>query len=882
MVKKIISEFNRSKLLSQFALFSGLKRGFTLVEVIVSISIIGILATIVVISYSGWQTTIVKTELKNDLTAAATAMENYRIFNNGYPTSVPSTFTPSPQIIVSGGSIDGGLTFCLDAISSKNSSVHFYSDSSHSVKPGSCGLASPINLVATTLSNNTINLTWGVVTNAINYELQRDINSAFTNAITIATPTGNSASSSGLTQATTYYYRIDVITASGTSVWSSTASATTIAINTPTLTATAPSTTSINLSWTTITNATNYVLQRDTNASFTTAVQIASQTGTTFTSSGLTQGNAYYYRVNDVQPDGTSGWSNTASAITTITAPSAPTVVASTVGPTTTYTWSSTCPAGTTARYEYTYYTSAGYNSGWIANTTGSFAATTSTVGYTYSLFAHTQCYTAFATSVGWGASSSAVAYYRSMVAQAAPAMTVALNGANVLATISPAVTCASGTIQYGIRSRTNDGTWGLYSDWSSTTTASQAASDGVKYGYQAQDRCYIDATNAPSATVIGAESTYIDPIATPAAPVVSASTVGPTTTYTWSSTCPVGTTARYEYTYYTSAGYNSGWIANATGSFAATTSSGGYTYSLIAHTQCYTAFTTSIGWSASSSAVAYYRPIALTAIAISGTTTIGSVLTAVATPSGATVTYEWQYSHNSNGGGYTGIPGATTSTYTLSLHDVGTYFRVIATATGSYAGIQTSTPSAIVSDPNWLRIVGSNGSTGHYVWAKANLNVGTMVTGATAQTNNGILEKYCYNNTESNCTTYGGLYQWNEAMQYVTTSDAQGICPAGSHVPDENEWRFLIEMEVIITYPQTAGIQLKPGGTSGLNIPLAGHRDINGSFVDLSSYARLWASLESSPSTNAWLLYLYSGSDAANEGTADKGLGYSVRCIVN
>ncbi|MBI4646978.1 MAG: hypothetical protein HY738_10410 [Bacteroidia bacterium] len=52
-------------------------------------------------------------------------------------------------------------------------------------------------------------------------------------------------------------------------------------------------------------------------------------------------------------------------------------------------------------------------------------------------------------------------------------------------------------------------------------------------------------------------------------------------------------------------------------------------------------------------------------------------------------------------------------------------------------------------------------------------------------QTNNGIAEKYCYSNNSSNCDTYGGLYEWNEMMQYAV-SDAQmtgttkGICPTG------------------------------------------------------------------------------------------------------
>jgi len=46
------------------------------------------------------------------------------------------------------------------------------------------------------------------------------------------------------------------------------------------------------------------------------------------------------------------------------------------------------------------------------------------------------------------------------------------------------------------------------------------------------------------------------------------------------------------------------------------------------------------------------------------------------------------------------------------------------------------------------------------------NLNTGTRIDDSIIQTNNGIIEKHCYNNLESNCDVYGGLYQWNEMMQ--------------------------------------------------------------------------------------------------------------------
>ena len=187
----------------------------------------------------------------------------------------------------------------------------------------------------------------------------------------------------------------------------------------------------------------------------------------------------------------------------------------------------------------------------------------------------------------------------------------------------------------------------------------------------------------------------------------------------------------------------------------------------------------------------------------------------------------------------------------------MGKYLKVVATATGTYTGAQTSTATTqIATNSNW-KVMGTQ------VWATANLNVGTRINGASNQTNNSTPEKYCYNDTESNCTTYGALYQWDEAMQYVTTEGSQGLCPTGSHIPTDAEWKTL-EMHLGMTQAQAdatswrgtdQGTQLKPGGSSGLNMPLAGLRATGGTFLNLSSYAYLWSSSESS--TSAWTRYL-------------------------
>src|ERR1035437_2147476 len=117
----------------------------------------------------------------------------------------------------------------------------------------------------------------------------------------------------------------------------------------------------------------------------------------------------------------------------------------------------------------------------------------------------------------------------------------------------------------------------------------------------------------------------------------------------------------------------------------------------------------------------------------------------------------------------------------------------------------------------------------GSQCWLKENLDVGTMINSATAadsMRNNGIIEKYCFNDDPNNCTTYGGLYQWNEAMQYVTTPGSKGICPTGWHIPTS------AEDSTLITTVSNDGNALKAVGqdststnTSGFSALLAGYR---------------------------------------------------------
>jgi len=185
--------------------------------------------------------------------------------------------------------------------------------------------------------------------------------------------------------------------------------------------------------------------------------------------------------------------------------------------------------------------------------------------------------------------------------------------------------------------------------------------------------------------------------------------------------------------------------------------------------------------------------------------------------------------------------------------------------------------------------------------WLKENLNVGTMVPGAQEMNNNSITEKYCYDDIGDNCVTYGGLYQWNEMMQYTTTQGVQGICPLGWHLPTDEEWEVLegaVDSQYGIgdnTWDGSgdrgfdAGTNLKTtngwnyGGNGadlfGFSDLPGGYRDVSGTFISIGDYGYWWTS-SVGILFNAWNRDLYYDLPEVTRGYNYKTYGFSVRCL--
>ncbi|MGB5530564.1 MAG: FISUMP domain-containing protein [Ignavibacteriaceae bacterium] len=175
----------------------------------------------------------------------------------------------------------------------------------------------------------------------------------------------------------------------------------------------------------------------------------------------------------------------------------------------------------------------------------------------------------------------------------------------------------------------------------------------------------------------------------------------------------------------------------------------------------------------------------------------------------------------------------------------------------------------------------------GDQCWLKENLDVGTMINSTIHSTNDSIIEKYCYDNLPANCDTYGGLYQWNEAMQYVQTEGAQGICPEGWHIPTEVEFNDLYSAvggdgNAIKAIGQGSGSGAGTN-TSGFSALLGGNKETSSSFMHLLMRGHFWSSSLRVSDSYVYRIYLWDDRpDISPFRSPVATYGFSVRCIKN
>jgi len=178
----------------------------------------------------------------------------------------------------------------------------------------------------------------------------------------------------------------------------------------------------------------------------------------------------------------------------------------------------------------------------------------------------------------------------------------------------------------------------------------------------------------------------------------------------------------------------------------------------------------------------------------------------------------------------------------------------------------------------------------GNKVWFAKNLNIGNMV--AYAESNNGIIEKRCYQNYSSNCDIYGGLYTWDEAMNYNNIEGSQGICPDGWYIPKKSDFEELTDF---FGGTDIAGGKLKETGFEYWNEPNEGATNESGFSLYAGGYwtGATWfylkqvAYLMSSTShttygSSAYLFVAYKDAAVFLINSSPKSNGFSLRCIKN
>ena len=274
--------------------------------------------------------------------------------------------------------------------------------------------------------------------------------------------------------------------------------------------------------------------------------------------------------------------------------------------------------------------------------------------------------------------------------------------------------------------------------------------------------------------------------------------------------------------------------------------------------------------------------------------------------------------------GNFSAINWSNASNFLKTELDItgGTNFQFMGTSQFLSAPFSLNSGSVTLTSPDgqlWNLAVGNNGSlsaslvyvqscpgisslsyggqtyhtvqVGNQCWLRENLNIGTMISGSASQTNNSIIEKYCYDNQQANCDIYGGIYQWNEMMQYTTVPGAQGICPAGWHLPTDAEWSTLI---MYLGNEDVAGGKMKETGTAHWLTPNAGATNEShftalpsgymsgvGNFTQIGEYSPYWTSSESY-STSAYYRLLTYDSPSVSRSFWTKTYGFSSRCLKN
>lgn len=532
-----------------------LNRGFTLIELIVVISIIGILAAITVIGLGRYQADTRDARRTSSATVIAEALEKYYDQNGEYPGCVALDTSATTVIDNALKGVNASALVAPQAPSGTDNSIEctsgtdltldgqdFYQyqgDGSTACSSGAACLAftlkykdeidgeiksissrrtteittsGNITLSGSAIDSVSVSLSWTSLLNAVDYTIQTASNSSFTTGLVESTATTNSTVVGGLTRGASYYFRVRANSAGTQSNWSNTMNITTLDLHGPVISATSSTSSSITIDWDAVGGATSYKLEYSTSAGFSPMTTVNSISPTIYTVTGLPVATLYYVKVYALVGAVVGDPSDVTQITTIIDPPSSPTMatpinVDNSTSYTTTWNWSATgsCPAGTTMQFrdQYGYNSSGPYLSAWTSASTVTTRAVTTQQGYTYTSYTQARCISTANPSIfsAWSASST-----RSFLQPVTAPTNISFSasrGNSQTIYMSASATCRSGASRYGHfdeysgsltwSSGPNAGGYGWYTPGGWRVTNTSSFSGGAVNSYPIPDGSYYN-----------------------------------------------------------------------------------------------------------------------------------------------------------------------------------------------------------------------------------------------------------------------------------------------------------------------------------------------------------------------------------------------------
>jgi len=111
-------------------------KGFTIVELIIVVVIIGILTALVVVGYNGIQKRAAVNLVKDTLQSAATVMKTAEVETGSYPTLFPSTLKVGENMGLA--LANGSATFCINGTYSKYNDIAWHVEGGGAIEEGLC------------------------------------------------------------------------------------------------------------------------------------------------------------------------------------------------------------------------------------------------------------------------------------------------------------------------------------------------------------------------------------------------------------------------------------------------------------------------------------------------------------------------------------------------------------------------------------------------------------------------------------------------------------------------------------------------------------------------------------------------------------------------